>query len=109
MKYQRAFRRKADLAWRQAIRRRGFCLRCGRTTDLTAAHIERRRFYATRWDPGNGLCLCVVCHAWFDDRIEAGRAWLAEIRGQEALDDLRRRSRMTAWLTPDEVMAGIES
>ena len=36
------------------------------TKTLQCCHIFSRRFYSTRFDPLNAVCLCYSCHQWFD-------------------------------------------
>jgi hypothetical protein len=76
---------------------------------LTAAHIERRRFHGTRWAPDAILCLCVPCHTWFDTERTAARLWLIEQIGEEAVDDIHRRSRISMNDDPKVIMEQIES
>jgi len=109
VKYSKGFITRADALARKAVHDRGWCLRCGRTNGLTAAHVERRRFMSTRWSLDAIICLCLWCHEWFDTHRDEGREWLAGQIGQDALDDIHRRSRMSATMTPEEVIDQIES
>ena len=107
MKYSGGFIRRADTAVGQVVRDRGFCLRCGTSQMLTAAHIERRRFHGTRWAPDAILCLCVPCHTWFDTERTESNVWLVDQIGQEAVDDIHQRSRMSMNDDPKVIMERI--
>ena len=59
----------ADRTWQQAIVERArHCERCHTTQGLTGHHYISRRYHKTRHDIKNGICLCIVCHAWAHSR-----------------------------------------
>lgn len=50
--------------WVRRVKKVGSCERCGATDNLEAHHIIGWADYPTgRADIGNGVCLCVNCHA----------------------------------------------
>lgn len=88
--------KKLDKAWSEAIRKRGRCEVCGKTTRLNAHHFYSRSIRIVRWDMDNGFCLCVGCHV-FSSKFSAHKTpaefveWAIEKRGQEWYDDLKER------------------
>ena len=108
MKYSDGFIRRADAAVNRAVVERGWCLRCGTSQMLTPAHVERRRFHGTRWSLDAVICLCVVCHDWFDHERVASAKWLVDQIGQDAVDDIHRRSRESMNDDPKVIMAAIQ-
>lgn len=70
--------RTADRLFSQLIRARGFCQRCGTTSNLEACHVIGRRFFATRWDPENAFCACHECHAYLHAHPDVLKAWIGE-------------------------------
>ena len=59
---RRKLEKELDTMWSVKIRSFGFCERCGKKPSLQAAHIIPRIHKNTRWDLGNGICLCWSCH-----------------------------------------------
>jgi len=107
MMYPESWRRKADARFSAAINARGFCERCGSTETLTCAHLERRRYYPTRWDPAAALCLCLPCHTWLDSERTAAEEWLETTIGAEARAAIRAKARGTEYPSRADVLAGI--
>ena len=62
------WKRKADEAWANEIKKVGKCEICGRTTGNNAHHIIARIRLRFRHDLSNGVCLCSYCHT-FDPAI----------------------------------------
>ena len=76
--------------WRDVVANRAKhrCEKCGRTSGkLDAHHIFSRRFYWTRWDPANGVYLCVHCHKFghgsAHEDPESFRSWLCGHIGKD--------------------------
>lgn len=55
-------KRKADKLFSQIVRRKGFCERCLRSSNLQCAHIVSRTNKNLRWNLDNAVCLCYRCH-----------------------------------------------
>lgn len=89
----KTLRNKADRLWSLMIRQRdGRCRRCGKEPPaviLQAAHVISRRYKAIRWDPRNGLALCVGCHHWNHHNPVEFDWWVKEEIGEETYDALR--------------------
>lgn len=63
------------LAYASVFHRDGHCCaKCGTHERLHYHHVvPRRRSLKLRWDPRNGLVLCVSCHRWWHEYpIESG-------------------------------------
>ena len=93
---------KLDKLWADCVKQRdGYrCRRCGRTgkpRGMHAAHIEGRSKKSTRWALENGLCLCFLCHQWFDQHKGIRDEWMARegIMTHTQRDYLRLMSAMT--------------
>ena len=54
----------ADELFRQIIRSKGFCQRCGKKENLQTAHIIPRSYHQVRHDLDNAFCFCSGCHRW---------------------------------------------
>jgi hypothetical protein len=88
---------RLDRLWAQAVKARdgGRCRRCGARPALRglhAAHIITRRRYATRWDPANGVVLCMGCHRWAHEHPGDFARWVETHLGTGTMAELRRRS-----------------
>ena len=55
-------KRKLDKLVSEITRSRGYCIKCGKSDNLQAAHIFSRNMLSVRWDLDNVLCLCAGCH-----------------------------------------------
>lgn len=83
-------RREADRLFSLYIRKRdGSCRVCGLDTDLQAAHLISRRYFAVRWDPINCVALCRFDHKKFTENPLAWDRWCTERLGPEAWGALR--------------------
>lgn len=56
---------KLDQAFSEKVRKRdGSCRYCGKSSTVYCHHIFSRRHLGTRWDPENGVALCIYCHRY---------------------------------------------
>lgn len=67
--------------WRRLVLARdGYrCQRCGagRKHRLVAHHVKAwRKYPETRFDPGNGVCLCRKCHLWVHSKRNENREFI---------------------------------
>ena len=90
-----------DAAWSTLIRERaGYsCEKCGKWygpkhSGLHAAHIFGRGNKSVRWDPENGVALCMRDHLYWahSNPIEFAE-WIKERLGPEKYESLRIRAR----------------
>lgn len=82
--------KKCDDLWGKLIRARGKCERCGKTTNLQAAHIISRSHHKTRHVLENGVCLCAGCHIfWSHKEPDEFVDWVRKTRGEDIHDKLR--------------------
>jgi hypothetical protein len=52
------------------------CVKTGRTDNLQWAHVESRRYPATRWDTRFSMTLSAGAHLWWHHRpVEAAEWW----------------------------------
>lgn len=90
--------RKLDGEWTGEVYSRGEyrCEFCGKTTGLNAHHIFSRSNFAVRWDPDNGVCLCVAHHVLGTVSFHKAPAemleWVKAKRGAAWYDSLRIRA-----------------
>ena len=79
---------------------------CGKTR-LNSHHIYSRSKKSTRWDPLNGISLCVLHHT-LSSKFSAHKTsveftqWLYEYLGPEKMQLLRIRANQTSKLHPFE-------
>ncbi len=58
-------KRRCDTMWSVIVRVVGKCEICGTTEKrLNAHHLISRRVLLYRWEPSNGICICVSHHKW---------------------------------------------
>lgn len=95
-------RTAADARWSKAVRERDnyTCQRCGtvhapNSQGLHAAHIFGRGRKVTRCVLENGVALCYGCHRFVDGNPYEREALGRRILGDEAYEELDRRSKMT--------------
>lgn len=81
---------RADRLFSLIVRSAGFCVGCGKTSDLQCAHGFSRRHRATRWDFRNAFPLCRGCHVYWTHRPLEWDEWLRERWGDDQYWDLRR-------------------
>jgi len=101
---------KLDDAWSLLVKLRAGMKceipNCGKTV-LNSHHIYSRSKKSTRWDPLNGICLCVGHHT-FSAKFSAHKTsvefteWLYEYMGAEKMQLLRIRANQTSKLHPFE-------
>jgi len=81
---------KLDKICSQIVRARGKCQRCGKTSNLQAAHIVSRTYRVVRWHLGNILCLCAGCHFWNHKNPIEFTEWVKELLGEDNYQELRK-------------------
>jgi hypothetical protein len=59
------------------------------STQMQASHIKSRRFTSLRWHPMNCICACAAHHRAQHDHPDQNRLWLAELLGEEHLEQLQ--------------------
>jgi hypothetical protein len=79
------------------IRAKGECEKCGEKQydKLQCAHIISRRYAHTRTDEANAFCLCAKCHYYFTVSPVEFAKFVFEKIGEEAYEDLLRKSQLT--------------
>lgn len=106
----------ADLAWSKAVRAKGPCIARGmrlfsdtefrlgerhgrvvtiehqRCDELTAAHIIRRGYLATRHDVDNGVPLCFSAHSFFTRHPDQWTDFILDYLGSEKYEALRKKA-----------------
>jgi 5-methylcytosine-specific restriction endonuclease McrA len=100
--------KKLDLAWAKLVKlRAGYrCQVCGKTGRLDSHHIYSRAKKSVRWNPDNGLALCVGHH--IGSGFSAHKTpldfhrWLEEKKGKDWCDRLSYKSNQLSKLTPYE-------
>ncbi len=73
------------------------CERCGNRPakkGLHCHHFIRRRYKATRYDPDNGVSLCLGCHQYFSENRDEEEAFMINKLGQRGVDMLKARARV---------------
>lgn len=96
---------KLDDAWAELVKLRAGmrCEYCGKQTTLNSHHIFSRSKKSTRWDPMNGVSLCVAHHV-FSSRFSAHKTsvefflWLEETKGRDYVDRLRIKANSVSKL-----------
>lgn len=100
--YGKGPRGKATRLHAEIVRARGACERCGSTQSLQCAHIESRRFVATRTDLANAWCLCAGCHMTVDQSYRDKQELVERTIGRDVADELYQRARSFArWRDAD--------
>lgn len=98
--------KKLDNLWSKVVRSKGECELCGRKPPevvLHAHHIFSRRWYSTRWDIKNGVCLCTGDHLFKAHKdIQEFSDWVQDRYGLDYIDDLRRKAHETADFTKEQ-------
>lgn len=96
MKKLKGIEGKLDIAWSKLVklRAKNQCEYCGKTSPLNSHHIFSRSNKSTRWDPKNGVCLCVAHHT-FSSKFSAHKTvleftdWLYKYKGEPEVMRLR--------------------
>jgi hypothetical protein len=98
--------KKLDNLWSKVVRSKGECELCGRKPPevvLHAHHIFSRRWYSTRWDIKNGICLCTGDHLFKAHKdVQEFSDWVQDRYGVDYIDDLRRKAHETADFTKEQ-------
>lgn len=106
----------ADLDWAKAVRAKGPCIARGirlfsdtewrvgelhgrmvtiehqRCDELTAAHVIRRGYLATRHDIDNGVPLCFSAHSFFTRHPGQWEEFISRYLGAEKYEELRTKA-----------------
>lgn len=105
--------KQLDKLWSQAVRAKGYCELCGRKPPevvLHAHHIFSRRWFSTRWNLDNGICLCTGDHIYKAHKdIQEFSDFVREKYGDEYIDKLRTEANSLADFTKDEKKEMIEN
>ena len=87
---------KLDDAWSLLVKLRAGmkCEVCRKTSPLNSHHIYSRSKRSVRWDPKNGVCLCVGHHTFRSDfsahlTPTEFTIWLYEEKGKGFMNNLR--------------------
>lgn len=103
-----------DLAWSRAVRAKGPCIARGmrliseqdlgerigwmvtiehqRCDEITAAHVIRRGYLATRHDTDNGVPLCFSAHDFFTRHPDQWQEFISNYLGAEKYEALRQKA-----------------
>lgn len=88
----------ADREWSRAVLAKGPCAALGRWGHIACfgridpAHIQSRRYLATRHDVSNGLPLCRFIHDWFGRHPEEFEAFVRTRIGDAEYERLRLKA-----------------
>lgn len=100
---------RLDDEWSRYVRERDVkCRECSRKA-AQAHHICKRRLMPTRWEPLNGLGVCVPCHDWAENNPDDARDWACELIGDETYDALVTYSRGVARYTMEDLQEMLEA
>lgn len=91
---KRTLTKKLDILFSKIVRSKGYCVKCGKTSNLQAAHIYSRRYRSVRWDWNNVLCLCSGCHFWSHHNPILFTEWVAEYLGEHKYIQLKLSASM---------------
>ena len=90
---------KLDRLWAKLVKKDGYCCICGESFRLNAHHYITRSNRNIRWYLPNGFCLCSGHHLLKTQSAHKDPEWFREhaleMRGQEWLDDLVVKSRIS--------------
>jgi len=97
-----------DILFSQYMRLKadGICEKCLRWVGygkLQTSHLFGRRYKALRYDEENVSTLCFSCHQHFHEQPVEHILWFTERHGQQAIDLLQARARVT-YPKPDKVL-----
>jgi len=93
LKTYKGLKAKADKLYSEVIRSVGYCESCNGTHYLQTAHINSRRFNATRCDTRNAYCLCAKCHRFYTDHPREFSKFITETWHQKVYEEVFRKSR----------------
>ena len=84
------------------------CAFCGATSHLNSHHIFSRKYKSTRWDIGNGICLCLPHHRyWAHSKFEEFRDFVLSIIGEKYYR-LKEKSQKIAKYSMDDLREILE-
>lgn len=95
--------KKLDDMFSKVVRGIGWCEKCHSTENLQCAHINSRRFYHTRWNQLNAVCLCAGCHFWAHQHPRAFGKWVDEYLGEGTMDSIDKLSNLTDPISIEEL------
>jgi len=101
--------KKLDDTFSKVVRSIGECERCGKKTNLQCAHINSRRFYHTRWNQLNALCLCSGCHFWAHQHPRLFTKFVNDYYGEGTMDEIDRLSNSIEPISTEELEKTLES
>lgn len=90
---QKTAKSKCDKLFSEIVRSYGECENCGGSHYLQAAHVNSRRFSATRTDFRNCLCLCAACHRYFHDYPKEFSRFITNSQVGKYYDETFQKSR----------------
>ena len=102
MKRYKGAKARADKLFSEIIRSIGFCENCGKEQWLQCAHINSRRFNATRCDTRNAFCLCAGCHRYYTDFPREFSRFITTTWAADYYDMLFQTSRTATKVDWDE-------
>ncbi len=96
---------KLDKAFSLLVRKRGYCLKCGKAEDdkLQCSHIHSRSKMSVRWDLLNAFCLCGGCHNfwWHVHPIEAAEFTRQHLGDYQYTQLMSRANTPKKWTIPE--------
>ena len=102
---------RLDTRWSDYIKDRDAkCRKCDkRTQTLEAHHIAKRGLMPTRWEPLNGVTVCIPCHSWVSWRTDEARIWACELIGEDTYNAIVTYARGIARYTMDDLEDMLEA
>jgi len=98
--------RKLDKLFSLFIRKRGYCQRCGKTTNLHTSHVlPKGKYPSLRFHPNNAIALCLYDHLywWHKNPIEAA-AWFSGVFPEQHAWALEQKKRPGKVPTKETVL-----
>jgi 5-methylcytosine-specific restriction endonuclease McrA len=108
----KAAKNRADRLFKQLVRQRGECERCGATADqaqLQTSHIVTRARSNTRVDPDNAFLFCATCHRWWHQFPISAARFAITHRGEATLNRLEEAALQPAEVDWNEQVAVLEA
>lgn len=100
---------KADKLFSEIIRTIGYCENCGKTEWLQCAHINSRRFNATRVDIRNAFCLCASCHRFYTDYPREFSHFITDTWAADYYDQMFHDSRTGTKVNWDDELDNLKA
>ncbi len=92
---------KLDRAWSKVILSKGKCEVCGSASSLNPHHYISRSNRSLRWEPCNGVCVCVGHHLFKNESFhkdpEWGHYWFEENRWEDLCKINVLRNQIKKW------------